>query len=117
MEPLTGLLIAALISLTVGAGLYLAIRFSLAKMLEQNCPGDSAVQFWGRFTLIMLFLFPLFVAVAFGLPPGELMQKMDTASLLVRIITSSLVGGFLALTGMGVWIASIARQFATWNRK
>lgn len=117
MEPLTGLFVAALISTALGVFLYLAIRTPLAKMLEQNCAGNDTVQFWGRFTQVMLVLFPLFVAVAFGLPPGELMPKTDAASLLVRIITASLVGGFLALIGMGIWVASIAKQFAIWNRK
>lgn len=117
MEPLTGLLLAALIGSGVGLAFYLAIRNPLAKMLEQNCAGNDTVRFWGRFTQIMLFISPLFVAIAFGLPSGELMQAADPASLLVRIITSSLVGGFLAMIGMGFWVASIARQFAMWNRQ
>lgn len=117
MEPLTGLLIAALVGAGTGLAFYFAIRNPLARMLDQNCAGNVAVQFWGRFTQIMLFISPLFVAIAFGLPPGELIEKADPASLLVRIITASLVGGFLAMIGMGVWVASIARQFVMWHQK
>jgi hypothetical protein len=95
----------------------MAIRRPLTKMLEQNCPANDTVHFWGRFTQVMLLLSPIFVAISFGLPAGEVMPKTDAASLLVRIITSSLSGGFLALLGMGFWVASIARQFAIWNRK
>lgn len=117
MEPLTGLFAAALIGSSIGIAFHLAIREPLAKMLDQNCAGNDTVKFRGRFTLIMLFVSPLFVAITFGLPPGELMQKADPASLLVRIMTSSLVGGFLAMIAMGFWVSSISRTFAMLNRR
>ena len=117
MDSLTALATASIISIALGAALFLAIRGPLSTMLQQNCPGDDTVNFWNRFTSVMLVLSPLFVAVAFGLPQAELIPKADTATILVRIITSSLVGGFLAMIGMGFWVASLARRYAMLNRQ
>ena len=117
MDPLTALATASAISAALGVLLHLVIRGPLSTMLQQNCPGDDTVNFWSRFTSVMLVLSPLFVAVAFGLPQAELIPKTDTATILVRIITSSLVGGFLAMIGMGLWAASLARRYAMFNRQ
>jgi len=110
MEPLTGLAFAACISLLIGGCVYFAIRKPLNSLLSNSCPGDAATAFWERFTQIMLFLSPLFIAVAFGTPPADLANTMDSSAILTRIITSSLTGVFIAMIIMGYWISSIARS-------
>ncbi|HUB88904.1 MAG TPA: hypothetical protein VMA74_04155 [Dyella sp.] len=108
MTTVTALLIA--VSAGLGSILYLAIGKPLRGLLQQACPGSEAVLFWTRFTLVMLYLSPLFLSVAFGLPPAELMAKMDPGSVVLRVVTSSLVGVFLAMLGMGLWVSSIVRR-------
>ena len=111
MPALNALLVAAIVSLLVGAILYMAIRQPLQRLLVQACPGDAAVGFWSRFTLVMLFLAPLFVCIAIGLPSAEMTPKLDPATVISRIITSSLSGGFLTMLCMGAWVKSLASRY------
>jgi hypothetical protein len=110
MDPLTGLALAACISLLIGGCVYFAIRKPLNSLLANSCPGNSTTAFWERFTQIMLFLSPLFIAVSFGTPPADLSYSMDSSAILTRIITCSLIGVFIAMVIMGYWISSIARS-------
>ena len=111
MPALSALLIAILTSLLIGIALYFAIRNPLEKLLVQSCPGDAAVAFWTRFSLVMLFLSPLFVSIAFGLPLAEMAPKMDPSTIVSRIITSSLSGAFLTMIGMGLWVSKLANRY------
>jgi len=111
VSALTALFVAAVVSLCIGGGLYFAVRRPLDLLLAQSCPGDAAVNFWARFTLIMLLLSPLFTAVAFGLPQAAAIPKIPAADVVSRIITSALSGGFFAMVAMGAWVSSLARKY------
>lgn len=111
MPALLALLLAVAISLLIGAGLYSAIRKPLENLMAQYCMADSAVAFWARFTLVMLFLAPLFIAIAFGLPPAEALPKVASTTIISRVVTASLTGGFLAMICMGIWVSTLARRF------
>jgi hypothetical protein len=110
VTSLEALAIVAVISLVVSALLCAAIFQSLQALLGKICPGPEVVTFWTRFTLIMLFLSPLFVATAFGLPPATLTAKMDPGDLLQRVTVATLVGAFLAMLGMGLWVSALIRR-------
>ena len=112
MSALNGLFLSLAISAALGMALYLAIRSPLRAMLLKSCAGDETVAFWSRFTLIMLFLAPTFLSLIAGLPPSDLIAKTDPSALIVRLATASIVGGFLAMLGMGLWVASLANRFA-----
>jgi hypothetical protein len=112
MSALSGLLLSLAISALLGALLYFAIRGPLQAMLLKSCAQDQTVAFWSRFTMIMLFLAPAFLSLVAGLPPSDLIAKTDPAALVVRLSTASIVGGFLAMLGMGLWVASLANRFA-----
>jgi drug/metabolite transporter (DMT)-like permease len=110
MTSLESLAITAVVSLLLSAALCAAIYRPLQALLAKICPDSEAIHFWARFTLIMLVLSPLFVAVAFGLPPAEMTQKMDAGVLLQRIIAAALIGAFLAMLGMGLWVSALIRR-------
>jgi hypothetical protein len=60
----------------------------------------------------MLFLSPLFCSLAFGLPPASLLQDMDFGHLFQRAVTSAIVGAFLVMLAIGIWVSAMARRQA-----
>ncbi|HEX7340588.1 MAG TPA: hypothetical protein VF271_11725 [Rhodanobacteraceae bacterium] len=59
----------------------------------------------------MLFLAPLFIAIAFGLPQAEMLSKAALTTVVSRVVTFSLTGAFLAMLGMGIWVGSLVRRY------
>jgi len=110
MTSLQALAVSAGISILLSIILLAAISRPLRAFIERVCPGPEAVNFWSRFTAVMLVLSPLFVAVAFGLPSASRLQTLETGEVIQRAVTSSLVGAFLATLGIGLWISSLARR-------
>ena len=110
MEPLSALLAASCIGIVTGIGLQIAMKSPLMRMLEKSCPGEEAISFWARFTLVMLVLSPVFFAISFGLPQSEKIQTFDVATILVKVITAAIVGGFFAMVSMGIWVGRIASR-------
>ena len=110
MTSVQALVICAGISLALSVILLVTIAQPLRAFIQRLCPGPEAVGFWSRFTLVMLFLSPLFVAVTFGLPSSRLLPETDLGEVVQRAVTSSIVGAFLAMLGIGVWISSLARR-------
>jgi hypothetical protein len=108
MDPISALLVAVAAGAATGVGLLFAMKAPLMRMLEKSCPGDDAINFWARFTLVMLVLSPVLFALGFGLPPSEKILAFDLASILVKVITSAFVGGFFAMVGIGIWVGRIA---------
>jgi hypothetical protein len=98
------------ISVSLSVLLLVAISAPLRTFIQRLCPGPEAVSFWSRFTLVMLFLSPLFVAVTFGVPPGRMLEETDAGEQIQRAVTASIIGAFLAMLGIGVWISSLMRR-------
>ena len=109
MTSLEALATAVAVSLVLSLVLSLAIFRPLQLLLRRACSGAEAVVFWERFTLIMLFLSPLFVSIVWGLPPAVTIPSVDSGSIVQRIISTGLVGAFLAMLGMGFWVAALVR--------
>lgn len=105
---------ALAMALAVGIALGIAVTGVLFKplqaLLARVCPGHEAVVFWERFTILMLFLSPVFVSVVWGVPPRKLLESEDVGGVLQSIITSGLVGTFLAVLGMGIWVSALIRR-------
>jgi hypothetical protein len=104
------LAICAGTSIALSIILLIAIAQPLRAFIQRLCPGPEAVGFWSRFTLVMLFLSPLFVAVAFGLPHPRLLPETGLGELIQRAVTTSIIGAFLAMLGIGLWISSLMRR-------
>jgi hypothetical protein len=110
VTSLQALAICAGISIGLSVVLLFAIAGPLRIFIQRLCPGPEAVGFWSRFTLIMLFLAPLFLAVAVGLPSPLALKNVDMGQLIQRAVTSSISGAFLAMLGIGIWVSSLARR-------
>jgi hypothetical protein len=110
MTSLQALAICVGISLTLSVILLVAITVPLRTFIQRLCPGPEAVSFWSRFTLVMLFLAPLFVSVAFGLPSTRVLPETDLGEVIQRAVTTSVIGAFLAMLGIGLWISSLMRR-------
>jgi hypothetical protein len=107
MNSLNALLLALGISLAVGTLLAAAMLMPLNGLLRTYCAAEESVRFWSRFSLVMLFLSPLFVSLVWGLPTADVVAKTDPGALVQRLISANLVGAFLAMLGMGVWVSSV----------
>jgi hypothetical protein len=107
MTSLGAMSVCVGISLVLSFILMFAIAAPLRAFIQRACPTAEAVNFWSRFTLVMLFLAPLFCCLVWGLPAGELLKKVDLGLLIQRAVTSSLVGAFLVMLGIGIWVSAM----------
>jgi hypothetical protein len=110
VTSIQALALCAGISIALSVILVIAIAGPLRTFIQRLCPGPEAVGFWSRFTLVMLFLAPLFVCMAFGMPSGLMLGKTELGELIQRAVTTSIIGAFLAMLGIGLWVSSLARR-------
>jgi Na+/H+-dicarboxylate symporter len=110
MNPLEALALAIGVSLVLSGAVTLVIFRPLQALLRKVCPSPEAVAFWDRFTILMLFLSPLFISVIWGVAPARILEKEDSGSILQTIVSSALVGIFLAVLGMGFWVSALIRR-------
>jgi hypothetical protein len=110
MNTLQALGICMSISLVTSAILFAAISQPLTAFIGSVCPGEESVGFWLRFTMVMLFLGPLFFTVSFGLPHGSALLSLDAGQIIQRAVTATLIGAFFAMIVTGIWISSMARR-------
>jgi hypothetical protein len=99
------------VSLALSTILSVVILPPTRLVLQKSCPSGEGVSFWTRFTVLMLFLGPLIVTLIFGVPYSELSSKLSgTDHLIVRIVTSALVGSFLTLVGIGLRMGTLRQN-------
>lgn len=110
MTSLEALALALGVSIALGFAVTAVLFKPLQALLARVCSGHEAVVFWERFTILMLFLSPVFVSVVWGVPPRKLLESEDVGGVLQSIITSGLVGTFLAVLGMGIWVSALIRR-------
>jgi hypothetical protein len=110
MTSLHALGLCTAVSLLVSAALITAIREPLRDFIARACPGLPSQAFWLRFTTIMLVLSPLFIAVTWGIPRQQRLRLMEFGELIQNIATASLVGAFLSMLVMGLWVSSLSRR-------
>ncbi len=103
VSAMVGIVISGALSAILCAMILPPIR----KVLRNACPSEEAVQFWIRFVVLMLVLGPLILTLVFGLPIDATPVKSDATSSLLRIVTTALIGQFLALSGIGIRIATL----------
>ncbi len=110
MTSLQALSIATLVSLALSTVLSLVIFRPLRALLFKVCAGEEAVHFWLRFSVTMLFLSPLFISIAFGLPSAQQESVQNAGALFQGILATALVGSFLSMLGMGLWVSTLIRR-------
>ena len=117
MNSLQALGICLITSFVTISILFAAISRPLSAFIESLCPGQESVRFWLRFTIVMLFLAPLFFTVTFGLPHGRAIPSLEVGQIVQRAVTATLIGAFLAMISTGMWISSMARRALTASSK
>jgi hypothetical protein len=110
MNSLQALGICLSISFVTSSILFASISRPLTAFIGSVCPGQESVGFWLRFTMVMLFLGPLFFTVTFGLPHDPVLPSLEVGQIIQRAVTATLIGAFLAMIGTGTWISSMARR-------
>jgi hypothetical protein len=98
-----GVVVSLVLSAILGAVILQPIRSTLSSL----CATAEAVTFWTRFTILMLVLGPLIVTLVFGVPTGELAERLSDVDLVIRVLTASLVGSFLTLAGIGIRMGTL----------
>jgi hypothetical protein len=108
MSMLQSLIVALVVSLTISSVLAFALVRPLHGLLRQICPALEGENFWARFTVVMLFVAPMLVALTFGLPDGYAIDAFNAGQLVKKIISSTLFGAFMTLAGIGWKLSSFA---------
>jgi len=100
MEPLNSLLLAIAVSLLVSTSTLIAIIRPLRRVLGVLCKSGESTPFWVAFTMVMLYIAPLFLAVFWS-------PIFDSSAVYVvrNALGSALFGTFVGLIVIGSKIA------------
>jgi hypothetical protein len=105
MSALQAMTIAIAVSVCVSTILVAGLLTPLRAVLRRVCPGPEGENFWTRFTVLMLYLSPLLVALVFGVPYST--DSLDSGQLAQRVLSSALFGAFAALAGIGMRMGTL----------
>lgn len=107
MSALQAMAIAIAISACVSTILVAGLMTPLRGMLRRVCPGPEGENFWARFTVLMLYLSPLLIALVFGVPYTDVLARLDAGELAQRVLAAALFGAFAALGSIGLRMATL----------
>jgi hypothetical protein len=107
MSALQAMSIAIVISACVSTILVAGLMAPLRAVLRRVCPGPEGENFWARFTVLMLYLSPLLIALVFGVPYSDALAQLDAGALAQRVLSSALFGAVAALGGIGLRMATV----------
>jgi hypothetical protein len=107
MSALQAMVIAIAVSVCVSTVLVVGLMTPLRAVLRRVCPGPEGENFWARFTVLMLYLSPLLIALVFGVPYSKDLVQLDAGQLAQRVLSSSLFGAFAALAGIGLRMSTL----------
>lgn len=101
MTPLALLLVAVAVSLLVSTAILVAIVKPLRRVLGMLCRDGESTPFWIAFTIVMLYIAPLFLAVLWT-PVFEASFVLAARAALAW----ALFGTFIGMAVIGMRIAS-----------
>jgi hypothetical protein len=107
MSALQAMAIAIAISLGISTLVVAGLMAPLRAVLRRVCPGPEGENFWARFTVLMLYLSPLMIALVFGVPYAKVLEQLDAGQLAQRVLSAALFGAFAALGGVGLRMATL----------
>jgi hypothetical protein len=107
MSALQAMTIAIAISVLVSTILVAGLITPLRSVLRRVCPGPEGENFWARFTVLMLYLSPLLIALVFGVPYSTALAELDAGELAQRVLSSALFGAVAALGGIGLRMGTL----------
>lgn len=95
--------VSVLVSTTLVAGLMRPLR----ALLRRTCPAVEGENFWARFTVLMLYISPLLIALVFGLPYPDALAQLNAGQVVQKVLSASLFGAFVALGGIGLRMSTL----------
>src|SRR5262245_41454890 len=107
MSPLPAMAIAVSISLAISTVVLLALMQPLRMLLRRACPATEGENFWMRFTLLMLYLCPLLIALVFGLPMPDGLAQFDASQIAQKVLSPALFGVVAALGVIGLRLSTL----------
>jgi hypothetical protein len=102
-------LVTVLISVTLSTLVFGMLAAPLRAVLTRACLDPNGVRFWERFTALMLYLAPLFVALALSMPPGVEGAAPVLSAVVPRAMSSTVFGLVIALGGVGLRLSTLIR--------
>ncbi|HEY6126067.1 MAG TPA: hypothetical protein VIV63_15545 [Steroidobacteraceae bacterium] len=107
MSDFFPLVTALVISFTLSTATVFAIYHPLHRLLEAVCPLGFTAAFWTRAAVTLIYLFPLWVVLVFGLPDLQRAEFIPAGEIARR----SLAAASFALVGIvvatGLKLASV----------
>lgn len=100
------------VSLALSTAVCVALAAPLRDVLERTCPNALGARFWERFTAVMLFLVPMLVAIAFGMPAPQTWFATSIDVALPGIVSAALWGLLIALAAVGLRLSTLIRSLA-----
>ena len=97
------------ISFAVSTVLAVITGMSLRTTLEENAVNNDSVAYWVPFSIAMLYLVPLFVALIFGVATVP-QAGVEPAAGMTRILASILGGCLLALLVIGIKLSGFTER-------
>jgi hypothetical protein len=107
MSPLPAMAIAVTISSAISTIVFLGLMQPLRALLRRACPGTEGEDFWMRFTVLMLYLCPLLIALVFGLPIPDALAKFDAGQIAQKVLSAALFGAVAALAVIGLRLSTL----------
>ena len=107
MSALEAMAIAITISACISTLIVAGLMTPLRAVLRRSCSGPEGENFWMRFTVLMLYLSPLLIALVFGVPYSNVLPQLDAGQLAQRVLSAALFGAFAALGGIGLRMATL----------
>ena len=104
------LLVAIAVSVGVSTIVVIALRGPLSSVLESLCEGAEGVRFWAVFTVLMLYITPLFFALLFAVPGVGGEAGVTLSQAFTRSLSSVLGGLLVALLAVGWQISRLSRR-------
>jgi hypothetical protein len=107
MSDFYPLITATVISFTLSSATVFAIYQPLHKLLEAVCPLGFTADFWTRAAVTVIYLFPLWVVLVFGLPDLQRAEFISAGEIARRALAAASFALVGVVVATGFRLASI----------
>jgi len=110
MNPTQTLITAVGISVFLSSATVFAIHGPMRRLLEAICPLQTTASFWMRAAVTVLYLLPLCIVLAFGMPEFSGVGYVHATEVARRALASSSFALVGIVVGIGLRLASVRPQ-------
>ncbi|HEV7610139.1 MAG TPA: hypothetical protein VGO61_22600 [Steroidobacteraceae bacterium] len=115
MNEISALTTVVAISLVLSSATVFALFAPLRKFVEAICPSGSAAEFWTRAAVTILYLMPLWVVLAFGLPDFQQLGYFSGGEIARRAMAAASFALVAIVIATGLRLAGL-RPVSTYDR-